>query len=261
MENILKITENIYRITLPYKDIFTTVVFIKTEEGTVIFDAASFDHDAADFIIPAMEALGLRNELIKCVFISHPHGDHMGGLNGLLKFYPDLKVVSCSAKATETFGGHVVTDGTILAGCLQVVQIPGHTPDAAGLLDLRSGTLVTGDSLQLFGIYGSGTWGACIRLPALHMAALDKLEKMNINTLVMSHDYHPVGWLAQGNDQIKQALQACRDALYRVKAVLCANPELSDQEIADLCNKDSGLPTVPKFVPAGIRADMAEGLF
>lgn len=261
MENITKITENIFRITLPYKDIFTTVVFIKTEEGTVIFDAASFDHDAADFIIPAMEALGLRNEPVKCVFISHPHGDHMGGLNGLLQFYPDLQVVSCSAKAAEGFGGQVIADGTVLAGCLQAVLIPGHTPFAAGLLDLRSGTLITGDSLQLYGIYGSGTWGACIRLPAQHMAALNKLEKMDINTLVMSHDYHPVGWLAQGKEQVQLAIQSCRDGLYRVKEILRANPQLDDQEIADLCNKDSGLPTVPKFVPAGIRADMAEGLF
>ncbi len=261
MENITQITENIYRITPPYKDIFTTVVFIKTEEGTVIFDAASFDHDAADFIIPAMEALGLRNEPIKFVFISHPHGDHMGGLAGLLKFYPDLQIVSCSPKATEAFGGQVVTGGTILAGCLQAVQIPGHTPYAAGLLDLRTGTLITGDSLQLFGIYGSGKWGACIRLPAQHMAALDKLAAMDINTIVMSHAYHPVGWIAQGEDQIKLCLQACRDGLYRVKDVLCANPQLSDQEIADLYNKDSGLPTIPKFVPAGIRADMAAGLF
>ena len=261
MENIVKITDNIHRITLPYKDIFTTVVFIKTEEGVVIFDAGSFDYDAAEHMIPAMEALGLRNAPIKCVFISHPHGDHMGGMLGLRQFYPDLKVVSCSAKAAEAFDGEVVADGTILAGCLQAVLIPGHTPFAAGLLDLRSGTLITGDSLQLYGIYGSGTWGACIRLPAQHMAALNKLEKMDINTLVMSHDYHPVGWLAQGKEQVQLAIQSCRDGLYRVKEVLCANPQLDDQEIADLCNKDSGLPTVPKFVPAGIRADMAEGRF
>ena len=236
-------------------------VFIKTEEGTVIFDAASFDHDAADFIIPAMETLNLRNEPVKCVFISHPHGDHMGGMNGLLKFYPDLKVVSCSAKATEAFGGQVITDGTILAGCLQAVLIPGHTPYAAGLLDLRSGTLITGDSLQLYGIYGSGTWGACIRLPAQHMAALDNLEKMDISTLVMSHEYHPVGWLAQGDEQVKLALQSCRDALYRVKGLICENPDLDDAQIVALCNTGSGLPTVPTFVPAGIRADMAEGRF
>lgn len=258
---IIKITENIHRITLPYKDIFTTVLFIRTDEGTVIFDSASFDHDAADFIIPAMEALGIRNDPVKYIFISHPHGDHMGGLPGLLRFYPNAQVVSCSAKAAETFGGEVVADGTILAGCLQAVLIPGHTPFAAGLLDRRTGTLITGDSLQLYGIYGSGTWGACIRLPSQHMAALDKLAQMDLNTIVMSHDYHPCGWMAQGDEQIKLCLQSCRDALYRVKGVLCANPQLGDQEVADLCNENSGLPTVPKFVPAGIRADMAAGLF
>ena len=258
---IIKITDNIHRITLPYKDIFTTVLFIRTEEGTVIFDAGSFDHDAADHVIPAMEALGIRSEPVKYVFISHAHNDHMNGLPGFLNFYPDVQVISCSTETKDRFGAIIAEDGDIFAGCLQVVTIPGHTKTAAGLLDLRTGTLMTGDSLQLYGIYGSGTWGACIRLPAQHMAALDKLEKMDINALVMSHDYHPVGWLAQGKEQVQLAIRSCRDALYRVKGVLRENPGLDDKEIAALCNENSGLPTVPAFVPAGIRADMAEGLF
>lgn len=261
MENIIPITENIYRTTLPYKEVFTTVLFIKTEEGTVIFDSASFENDAADYIVPAMEALGIRNDPVKYIFISHPHSDHIGGLPGLLPFFPNAQVVSCSEETEEQFGAIIAKDGDILAGCLKIVQIPGHTLECAGLLDLRTNTLITGDCLQLYGLYGSGKWGACIGLPAQYMAALDKLAAMNIDTIVMSHAYHPCGWIAQGEDQIKLCLQACRDALYRIKEVLCANPQLSDKEIVALCNENSGLPTVPRYVVTGIRGDMAAGRF
>ena len=264
MENLTAVTPYIHRITIPYKDIYTSVFIIQTDCGTVLFDTATLPEEMDAYVLPALDALGIPHDQLTCVVISHNHRDHGGGLARICQLFPGITVAAGSDLCGERIPGYpvrVVTDGEILLGPLTIVSIPGHTADSIGILDTRTKTLLPGDSLQLYGIYGSGTWGACIRLPAQHMAALDKLEKMNINTLVMSHDYHPVGWLAQGKEQVQLAIQSCRDGLYRVKEVLCANPQLDDQEIADLCNKDSGLPTVPKFVPAGIRADMAEGLF
>ena len=45
MENVTQINENIYRLTIPYKDIFTTVYAVKTESGALLFDCASYDED------------------------------------------------------------------------------------------------------------------------------------------------------------------------------------------------------------------------
>jgi hypothetical protein len=42
MESITQISEHIHRLTLPYKDIFTTVYTVRTPEGVLLFDAASF---------------------------------------------------------------------------------------------------------------------------------------------------------------------------------------------------------------------------
>ena len=50
--------KSIFRITTPYKDIFTTVYVIKTEKGVLLFDAASYDCDADDAIIPALASFG-----------------------------------------------------------------------------------------------------------------------------------------------------------------------------------------------------------
>ena len=47
---MLKINENIYRLTMPYKDIFTTVYAIKTECGVLIFDSGSYDEDIETYI-------------------------------------------------------------------------------------------------------------------------------------------------------------------------------------------------------------------
>ena len=40
MKNIQKINENIYRLTMPYKDIFTTVYTIKTYNGILFLTQA-----------------------------------------------------------------------------------------------------------------------------------------------------------------------------------------------------------------------------
>lgn len=247
------------RITIPYKDIYTSVFILDTPEGAILFDTAFSAYDVDTFILPELKRRNLRY-----IFISHNHKDHARGLDRLMEVNPEASIVTQNDALAEKFADFSVLrphDGDMLLDTFQVVNIPGHTADSQGLLDTRTKMLFTGDGLQAYGIYGEGQWGACIRCIPEHLAALEKLKTLDITNLVMSHDYHPYGNEVYGTEDIRKCLDICAEALLRVKEVVSAHPELSDQEVADLYNKDSGLPAVPDFVVEAIRAAISENKF
>ena len=86
-EHIRKISDNIFRLTIPFMDIYTSVFLIKTPKGAVLFDTATYDSDVTDYIIPFLNDSGVSREELKYVFVSHNHGDHSGGLETLIKTY------------------------------------------------------------------------------------------------------------------------------------------------------------------------------
>lgn len=247
------------RITLPYKDIYTSVFILDTPEGTVLFDTAFSGYDVDTYILPELARRNLRY-----IFISHNHRDHAWGLDRLMEVYPEACIVTQNDALAEKFANFSVLrpkEGAMLLDTFQVVNIPGHTADSQGLLDTRTKMLFTGDGLQAYGIYGEGQWGACIRAIPEHLAALEKLKTLDITNLVMSHDYHPYGNEVYGAEDIQNCLDICAKALLQIKEVVCDHPELNDEEAAALYNKDSGLPTVPAFVVEAIRAAISENKF
>ena len=248
-----QINEHIYRVTLPYQDIYTTVYIVKTEDGVVLFDAASYDTDMPEYIAPALEELGISE--LKYVFISHNHRDHAGALEAVLKQHPEAVIVSRCPRLKEKFAAHpclVPQDGDTLAKVLRVVTIPGHTQDAAALLDMRTNTLISGDCLQLFGIFGSGKWAANITLIPEHLEALSKLRAMDIAAVYAAHDYHPYGYSFIGKNAISDALEACVAPLTRVEELIRCHPEADDEAIAALYNCRE-LPTLGAHVVTAVR--------
>ena len=250
----MEIAENIFRIVIPFEDIYTTVFLIRTENGAMLFDTATFDSDMDEYVFPFLEKMGLPLEM---VFVSHNHRDHAGGLARLVKKYPNVRIASRSEAVAEQFGNvFAPSDGEILLECLRVVEIPGHTQDCMGVLDQRTGTLLTGDSLQLYGIYGSGKWGANIRFPREHFAALEKLQELEIEMIVASHDYHPCGYAARGKPEAERYVNECRAALNGVREMIAAHPELDDDRIAEKYNTETGLPVIGAHVVEAVRRDM-----
>lgn len=261
MENITQVVPNIHRLVIPYKDIYTTVFIVKTPSGSVLFDTASDEQDTNEYIFSALKELGITAPMLKYVVISHNHGDHAGGLERLMEVYPQTIIVSRNTALREKYQGYTVLapeDGTVILNVLRIITVPGHTEDAVSLLDQRSQTLLTGDSLQLFGIYGSGAWGANIRMPLMHLAALDKLRKLPVETIVASHDYHPCGYMASGKE-VARYMDECAKALYQIRDMIRANQQLSDVEVAQKYNSTFKLPTVGAHVFAAIREAMDAG--
>ena len=254
---IMKMNENIHRITLPYKDIFTTVYTVKTDKGVLLFDAASFDTDLEQYIQPMLDELKITAADLKYIFISHNHGDHAGGLRPIMEAYPNATILSRSPKLAENYADYKVEaleDGDKVLDVLQVVTIPGHTKDSAAILDTRTKTMISGDCLQLYGIFGSDDWASNIIYPADHLQSLAKLWTMDIENIYTAHDYHPHGFKHEGKEAVAKVLVACEEPLTLVKILIEYNPELDDEAIRQKYNASGTIPTLRKRVVTEVRA-------
>ncbi len=261
---ITKINDNIYRTTTPYKDIWTTLYVIKTDKGDMLFDAASFDTDAKKYTIPFLEKCGVTKESLKYIFISHDHSDHAGGLTALLPHYPNAVVLSRSNDLKNRFNEYNViapNECDQFLDVLEVVTIVGHTLDCAAIFDKRTKTLVTGDCLQVWGIVGSQNWAANIRFPVEYFADIEKVGKMDIDRILTAHDYYPLGYKAEGKQEIARYLDGCREPLLKLKDLIIANPDTTDQGICDIYNVGKAIPTFHAGVVECVRVAMQKGKF
>ena len=94
--NMKQITPHIAELRIPFSDVFTKVFLVKTPSGNLLFDTATYPTDVRDIILPALAAEGIFPAALSCVFISHTHCDHAGGLCELLAHCPDITVIAGS---------------------------------------------------------------------------------------------------------------------------------------------------------------------
>ena len=103
---------------------------IETGERTLLFDTGSNGR----VLLKNMAALGLRMDAVDQLFLSHPHWDHMGGLDSVLEANPALSVV-----LHEGFSKHLIADLKDL--CREVIVVGAEPRTLApgiistGLLD------------------------------------------------------------------------------------------------------------------------------
>lgn len=253
-----RINSHIFRLTTPYKDIYTTVCAVKTPAGSLLFDSASYPDDIDAAVLPFLRETGADKDL-RYVFISHNHTDHAGGLARLLDHFQQLTVVSSSASLRVKFPqtAFVPAQGVLL-DTLQVVPLPGHTADSAALLDLRTGLLLSGDCLQMYGIFGSGKWGANLPFPAAHLRALEALRALPVEQILAAHDYHPCGHFICGKEAVAAALDSCAAPIRRVCSLIASDPTLDDEAVCALYHSGEPLPSLGAHVVAAVRKAAAE---
>lgn len=258
---ITKMNENIYRMTIPYKDIWTTVYVIKTAQGALLFDAASYDEDI-EYIVPFLESCGVTEDNLKYIFISHNHKDHAGGLEKIMEVYPNTVILSRSTDIKNRFAEYDVMapqENDLILDTFKVISVVGHTSDSAGLLDMRTKTFITGDSLQVWGIVGSEPWASNIRFPVEYFKDIQKVKQMDICEIYAAHDYYPCGYKAEGKAEIERYLDCCLEPLLKMKQLILENPDTDSQGICDIYNKSKGIPTVRadviKYLRAAIKKD------
>lgn len=256
MEAFVEIVKNVYLLKVPFGPVWTGIVLLRGEEN-ILIDSSATGQDVDHYVIPALKELGMELDDIAYLANTHSHGDHIGG-HARLRQLGDFRVVSYTgskpkveepvpyAIATRTkFPGYspapqsslqgvkvdiAMEDGDVLANRLQLIHTPGHDDDCVCWLDLPTGTLITGDSLQANGTICQGV-GFYKSLPD-YLYTLEKLEKAPIQNILCGHDYEGIGYWMEGKPNVQTALAYCRERVSAYDSFIRARKEREPAQIA-----------------------------
>ncbi len=191
-------TGEIYRLKVPYEDLYTSVFLVRSGGENTLVDCATTNYDVDEIIEPALNALGISFSDITRVIVTHEHGDHAGGLARTVQKNPKMRVI----KAVEKVNG------------LEIYPIPGHTKDFIGVFDSKSETLISGDGLQGAGV---SRYPCSLESKENYLKSIEKIENdKRIKNLLFSHAYEP--WFkdrAFGRENVEKVLKDCKDYVFR----------------------------------------------
>ena len=172
-------TKQVYRLKVPFDNIYTSVFLIVSGNEAVLVDCATTRGDVDGYILPALAALGYRLFDIKALVLTHSHGDHAGGLNRIRELAPQIEVV---------------TDLRALLEGVFTYLMAGHTADCIGILDTRTHTLLSGDGLQGAGV---DKYRCSVEEPDAYLQTLERIKAdERIENVLFSHAYEP--WNTDG---------------------------------------------------------------
>lgn len=199
--SLISIAEGLFLLKIPFQELYTSVFFVEGKDGLAIVDCATTSDDVDRYILPALKSM---KKSATHLLLTHSHGDHAGGAPRLLEQCPDLVCLAYEDVALPRF--RRLTAREIILDRLQVIPILGHTNHSVGYLDRSTNTLISGDCLQLAGV---GKYTNGIRYPDLYLQSLETLKGMEIERIVASHDYVPLGNLAEGKEAVARYLDTC----------------------------------------------------
>lgn len=234
MESFSPIADGVFLLRVPFTGVWTGVVLVLGDGPPILVDSGGGADTVDSTIVPALAELGLELSDIGWVLATHIHGDHVGGIARMRELAPTIRTavlresqermrepLAYSREIRARFPEHsaapppvldgvepdlLLDDGTMI-GSLRTIRTPGHDTDACCFFDTRSGTLITGDSLQLNGTISQGC--ALLFDPARYPSSLQRLLDLPVRNIVCGHPFLPLGEIAVGEEASRRFLTAC----------------------------------------------------
>ena len=231
MEKFEQVLPDVWLLKVPFGIVWTGVILVRGEK-TFLIDSSQAQPE--EFLIPALDALGVELSAIDWLLNTHSHGDHIGGHYALVTKYG----LRCAALDTSADAlrdpvkvairvrtrfpknspppqsylkgvepAKVLAEDELLEGRFSAIRTPGHDDDCVCWYDHATKTAFTGDSLQANGTSTQGV-GFYRDLPA-YRRSLAHLRAYDIENLVCGHDYDGIGSVVRGRENVLKALDFC----------------------------------------------------
>ena len=200
MEKIFyKETDKIFRLRVPFENLYTSVFLIDAANTKILVDTATYPSDVDSYILPALKKMGYTLPDISALVLTHKHADHSGGLSRILSLAPGLEVVR---------------DIRELSNELCSYPMAGHTKDSIGVLDTRTGTLISGDGLQGAGV---DKYRCSVADKVEYLKTIKRIKKdERIENILFSHAYEPWNKDAVfGRETVIECINECKKYVRR----------------------------------------------
>ena len=194
MSGFYEETKGIYRLRVPFENIYTSVFLITAQENKILVDCGTTAYDVDSVILPALSEIGYTLSDLNMLVLTHHHRDHAGGLARIREIIPSIEAV---------------TGISVLADKISTYALSGHTEDSIGILDERTGTLISGDGLQGAGV---DKYRCYTKHPDKYIETLEKLKNdEKIENIFFSHAYEPWNTDAVfGREKVIDCLNECK---------------------------------------------------
>ena len=220
-----------YLLKVPFGPVWTGIVLIKGEKN-ILIDSSHLEPEK--YLIPALDALGMKLSDISWLLNTHVHGDHIGGHHALVSRYglrtATLKTgadalrdpVKVAIRVRTRFPKNspppqsylkgvepdrLLEEGELLEGRFYAISTPGHDDDCQLWVDSKTGTAFTGDSIQANGTPTQGI--AFYRSLEAYRGSLAKIAALKLDNLVCAHEYDGIGSVVKGREAVAAALDYC----------------------------------------------------
>lgn len=170
--------------------------------------AVAVDPGRAEPVLAFLEGIGAR---LSAILLTHHHGDHVGGVDGLRRAFPEVRVFGPEDARIPAID-RVVAEGDAVALpevglSFAVLEVPGHT--LSHVAYVGGGFLFCGDTL-----FSAGCGRLFEGTPAQMLRSLDRLAALPAATLVCCGHEYTLANLAfaaaaePGNRQVGQRTEA-----------------------------------------------------